>query len=140
MITPMTHAPMMSGAEETGAPGTHQDGLRCRLPRQTVHDTDGTNVCVLEIGHADPRRAAVEISGRHPVRGGLVALEGRVEINQIDTFVLDISPENVQVVAVVQRVGIHGRGLRRDASGSERHCCCADMHRLASAHDLGWCW
>ena len=38
---------------------------------------------------------------------GLVAIEGRVEINQVSTLVLDIAPENVQVVAVVQRVGIH---------------------------------
>ena len=38
---------------------------------------------------------------------GLVALKGRVEINQINTLVLDVTPEDFQVVAVVQRVGSH---------------------------------
>ena len=40
---------------------------------------------------------------------GLVAIEGRVEINQVSTLVPDIATENVQVVAVVQRVGSHLR-------------------------------
>ena len=52
-----------------------------------------------------PRLRAVFLLKQDVV--GLVAIEGRVEINQVSTLVLDITPENVQVVAVVQRVGIH---------------------------------
>ena len=38
----------------------------------------------------------------------LAAIEGRIEVNQIHRFVLDVAPQDVQVVAVVELIlGIH---------------------------------
>ena len=44
----------------------------------------------------------------------LAGVEGRVEINQINSLVLDVAPEDVEIVTVVERVfwGGHGVGMR----------------------------
>ena len=43
------------------------------------------------------------------------AIEGRVEIDQINTLVLAVAPENIQIVAIVQRVGSHTGIIPRQA-------------------------
>ncbi len=40
-----------------------------------------------------------------------VRIKGRVEVDQVDGLVLDVFPQDVQIVAVVE--GVHGKKLKK---------------------------
>lgn len=61
----------------------------------------------------DLRRCQSAAPGGEENVVALVALEGRVEVDEIDRFVSDVFPENREVVAVVEGVLRQGRNQAR---------------------------
>ena len=97
---------------EESAEGAHGVGDESTLFYYFFVGAFGVNVplpCVLE-GHDLRTGAGAVLFGEQDVVI-LAAIEGRVEVDEIDGLVLDVAAEDVEVVAVVKLVLFHCGGF-----------------------------